>query len=343
MAPTIHNKKANGLQVKLGDVVRMPPAPPERVSRVTSREFPPRFVDFSTMAADSIKHVLDELIEYSQVEPITLRAKVGVAFAEECLLRSKGNPRGTAYSPKMPAYVRDIVADKWTPNPKPLTYCVDGTFVEGHTRTHALIRADRVRPGAAIEIHLHFGLPPGAVKNLGSDGAWDPGRVLNIAPIVKSSMVSAVEYVNEFKIRSYTVDELDVLYQMLRPTIDAVGGVSRRSAPSPVWGVLIALHRSFPIQSRAFADQLRAPAGDASITGPVAQLRELILKTRDAGAAGGGQAKFRALKTMTAMRAHIEGRAVSRLLVKKNTGSDEGLYAWFKGHADTRLRQKGEG
>lgn len=293
--------------------------------------FPPRYIDFTAMPLDAVRAKLDELIEYSSIGPFTVRARVNAAFAAECLRRSTGNPRGKLCSPRMSEIARDIVNGRWDETLEPWKFIVTGAFRDAHTRAHALVSASKTVPSAAILVMVAFGAAESATKNMGSGEKWDPARVLNIPLAVKRAFIAAYVATNDWRIRTFSIDEIE----RARPAIEGLGGVHSK-APAPVWGVLISLHRRFPTQTTEFARQLAASAGEP-IHGSVNLLREYILKSREDGAAGHTASRLRSLKSMTAVRAFIENKRISKLQVKDGE-SDDGLYGWFRANSDQQLR-----
>lgn len=333
MAPKTRDSR---FQVKLGDVlplhnVATQPKPPSAIQR---SDFPPRFADVSQATQEQVSAFLDELIEYSTIEPFFVRMTVGAAFAQECLRRSKGNPRGEDYANTAASMARDMLAGAWDETLEPWKFTVSGRYADAHTRAHALVEANRIQPVTAT-IAVGFGAPDSAVRNMGSSKPWSAGKVLQIPGAVKQAVVAACMWMNNGNRQSLTIRELDDVYTRFVPVLEGIGGISTRY-PAPVWGVLLALYTRHPKQITEFARQLKLPAGEqAQAHKSVNQLREWLLRYRAqmAGTGGDSTARQRALKTMTAVRVFMDQRDVGKLLVKKEQDGDNSLYAWFKSNA----------
>jgi hypothetical protein len=99
----------------------------------------------------------------------------------------------------------DIVEGNWIMSGEPFKFDADGRFIDGQHRCHAIIMADKVKPGISVEAVVMRGIAPEAMTVLDTGAARSAADQLNIADFDHPSLLaSAAKWVLFF--------DKDVLY-----------------------------------------------------------------------------------------------------------------------------------
>ena len=309
-------------QRSLGEVVQLPsPAP-----GVGHGGFPPRFIDFTALSDAEMRRTIDELIEYAQVEPFTIRAVVDARFGRECIRRSLGNVRPTD-SEEILKYRRDMDAGCWEETLDPWRFDERGAYVDAHHRAEALSGAK-----APLKISIGFGVPSKAVPKI------DRGRTRRQSAVLgeDSKRVSAVRSAMTIQRggRKGKYSDSEVQLALLRYASAFAVLPAPNRYPAAVWGVLLSLFPVYPEQIKTFAEQLLASEVDP-VHSSVRLLRARLRKKDDARSRMTPWTE--ALSTMLAVRAFILGRPITKLQIKDgeemNSNNDGGVWGWFKSRA----------
>lgn len=93
--------------------------------------------------------------------------------------------------PRVVAIARDIVEGNWTLTGEAFKFDADGRFVDGQHRAHAVIMADKERPGISIEAVVIRGVPAAAMTVMDTGAARSAGDQLNIASFDNPTLLAA--------------------------------------------------------------------------------------------------------------------------------------------------------
>lgn len=327
MAPKTKSARNSGFQVKLGDLIKLPvrPAtvapPPAAVTRDTS--------DLSTLTRDEIDRVLDNEIERGRSEQFGKVMTIGPTAAEAILARSPGNVRPES-STDIAKYARDIISGNWKVTSESIEFDRDGNMRNAHHRLRAVIQA-RI----PIGIFVVFGTDPDSYKMIDGGRKRSVHRVLGM-PAKHKAIVNAVLRLASGKHThiAWTPSEIESAYGALAPAFEAVlRGTKTPKYAVGFWAVLVALHGAHPERVAQFTHEVYD--GGDTIHSSSRTMREFLLESRGTGA--GQQYDHRvAAYTMYAIRAFIEGRALTRFSPRdrdkdgNRVSGEHGVDAWFR-------------
>ena len=82
-------------------------------------------------------------------------------------------------------YAADMIADNWKLTGESIKFNTNGKMFDGQNRLLAVIEADKIRPGIAIEFTVVRGVEPSAMFVIDSGGMRRPADALKIAGVSK--------------------------------------------------------------------------------------------------------------------------------------------------------------
>lgn len=271
----------------------------------------PNVVDFSKMSSDDIERTLNTLVRRAKSGAFIVRAMVDGRFATECLNRSRGNVRKLSKA-SVDRYRRDMESGSWRFTAEPWTFAVDDAFVNAHHRAEALRTCKDVK----IEIAVAFGVPVEAVVNMDRGNVRRQSDALGEHDKRVSAVRAAMTIRRGGTPLKYSDDEVrDALLQNA-VAFGQFPYISRY--PAPVWGVLLLLFPSQKVAAKNFAHELVAN----ETVGVHSSVRLLRLRLRELKM----DPWQTALVAMTAVRAFIDGRNITKLQVKDDGA---GIVAWL--------------
>lgn len=325
MAP---KTKQSGLQVKLGDLIRLPvrestvtPKPPVAATKNTT--------DLSTLPREECDRVIDSLIERGRSEQFAIVLTIGPVAAEAILARSPGNVRPESAT-DIAKYARDMAANEWRLTSESVEIDRDGAMRNAHHRLRAVILAN-----VAVRFSVMFGTEPSSHERIDGGRKRSMHHVLGM-PAKHKAIVSAVLQIASGKHShvAWTHSEVEGAYETLRPAFESVvRSVRHPKFPVGFWAVLVALHGAHPERAARFAHDVYD--GADSMHSAARTLRDFLLEARGSGA-GGGYDQRVAAYTMYAFRAFLEDRSLTRFSPRdrdkdgNRASGEHGIESWFR-------------
>lgn len=251
---------------------------------------------------------------------VTLIALVGPPEAEVLLSYSRGNRNESAST--VDAYARDMAAGRWTvENGNPLVVTSSGRLVNGHHRLRAVLRST-----ASVRMKISFGNPEEAIDvadghrprsmadRFALRGEHNTHRLV---AAIRMCMVLTGGGKNATLRR--TLPEVEEALALHAEAVSAIRGLLHRKFQAGFWGALLFAYPVDPGAVLALVDEVTRGEG---ITGPAYAIREYMIRTKSAGIQA---AMGIAIRTLYAVRAHIERRPLTKFSV---TG-DTTIIEWF--------------
>ena len=105
--------------------------------------------------------------------------------ARQYYLLNVDNNRNPRPSSLVKQYAADMITDNWKLTGEAIKFNTNGKMFDGQNRLLAVIEADKVRPGIAIEFTVVRGVDPSAMYVIDSGGMRRPADALKIAGVSK--------------------------------------------------------------------------------------------------------------------------------------------------------------
>lgn len=255
---------------------------------------------------------------------------VGPDEAEVLLSYSRGNRRET--TPQISKYGRDATGNAWITNHQGFAFDIDRRLIDGHHRCKMLIRT-----GATIEVSITFGLDPRAIETVDTGVGRSNANVLELKYGSTGAKTTVAWLNNVLRIkeglgahRTRSFSEIDETLRAHEAAIEAARGVKGKKFVAPFWGAIIYAYPIDPETVISFAASIVSGAG-LEADSPALALREYLHRLRvQKHTAGQANADDALLHTLQALRAHLEGRRITKLQVR----DPKVVINWFKSRVE---------
>lgn len=122
----------------------------------------------------------------NQVSKIKITTEfIDAKKAHQYLLLNVENNRKPRTGSLVKQYAADMVADNWKLTGESIKFNTNGKLFDGQNRLLAVIEADKIRPGIAVEFTVVRDVEPAAMMVVDSGGVRRPADALKIAGVNK--------------------------------------------------------------------------------------------------------------------------------------------------------------
>lgn len=213
-------------------------------------------------------------------------------FAEECLRKSNGNPRGHKVEVNIRKFAKDIIDGNWKRNGEAIVFDENGVLKDGHNRLYAIIKADK-----PVVMFIVFGAEPTKRYDYGANrNVKDEIGISTLGSQISKSIQKIVEEKESFAVGE-TIDFTNEYRQLIEKAEDIIlsGKRSRGVGSKAMCGAVVAaMLKSGTISEkdmRMFFTVVNTgnPIGCPKYAAPAVKLREQLME-KAAKYAGGGRA-----------------------------------------------------